>query len=1600
MKNFTLFLTTFLMTLLSIHAWSLEIPPKAPERKSLEEQPNLIINGDFSDGLTSWTTFIADFAGVSASIAVTNGEAAITNIAGAGGEVWFVQLNQVLTPAQIGALQVGETYKASFQARSTTAGRQLRLYFGEDGGGFQSINVTDFSISTEMTTYEATFVVGTTFGSMKFGFEMGRSNDPVFIDNVSLVRTEASDDPPATGGGFNLPVTFDDEEINYILDDFGGAVSEVVTDPTDPTNRVARTIKGADAADFAGTTVGGTAGFSSPIPFAPGATTMSVRVWSPIAGIPVRLKVEDSRDNTISVETEARVTQAETWQTLVFDFSNEAFGTAAINFTRSYNMASIFFDFGTSGEAVGAARTYFWDDMEFGGEVGEDSGSILLPITFENDIDWSTVITNFDGGELTVIDNPDTNGNESAKVGRMVKNAGAVFAGSFIRLDQTINLNNGTEFRALVWAPRVGSRMLLKFENPLNPAQQFEQEVTIPVANEWVEVSFDMSGANPAFTFRNVVLIFDNGTVGDGSANFTWFVDNIRQIDATGGFGGPTLPLTFEEDIAWDAFFDNFAGGELSVIDNPDTDGNPSAKVARMVKNTGEVFAGSVIRLGEDIDFSRGTDFNIQVWAPRPNTRMLFKIENATDGGQFFEQEVTIAESNQWVDLSINMSGANRAFTYRKIVLIFDNGTVGDGTSNFTWFVDNISQEQGEGPGIGTLTLPVTFEDEDIDYELTDFEGATSEIVVDPTNPANRVAQTTKSETAALFAGTTIGGTAGFANPIPFAAGATFMNVRVWSPVAGIQVRLKVEAANDPTISVETEATVTRASGWQTITFNFANQATGTAAINFANSYNKATIFFDFGRTGQEVGEARTYFWDDLAFGIGQDEDPGTPTDGPVLPLTFEEDIDWDSFITGFEGGELTVIDNPDTNGNPSAKVARMVKNEGAVFAGAFIDLSEPINFAQGSEFIAQVWAPRANTTMLFKFENSANPAEEFEQNVTIPTASTWQDITIDMSGANPAFRYDRVVLIFDLGTAGDGSANFTWFIDNIRQGGDVEPEPEVPTTNLIINGNFADGLNSWTPFIADFAGVSANVAVTNGEAAITGITGAGGEVWHVQLNQIFTPAQIALLEIGETYKVSFQARSTVEGRQLRMYFGEDGGGFRSIEVTDISLGTAMQTFEVTFEVGATYDAMKLGFEMGLSNDPVFIDNVSMVKEGGDEPEPEVPTSLVINGDFADGLNSWTPFIADFAGVSANVAVTNGEAAITNIAGAGGEIWHVQLNQIFTPAQIALLEIGESYRVRFQARSTVEDRQLRMYFGEDGGGFRSIEVTDVSLGTQMQTFEVTFEVGATYDAMKLGFEMGLSNDPVFIDNVSMVKIVTELRAQSITFIDIPAQLAGGNPIELEATASSGLAVSFTAESENISIEGNVVTLLAAGRATIVATQDGNNEFRPAAPVTRTFCINPLRPTITLSGEGSANTVLTSSASAGNQWFRNGIAIEGATGQTFTVTNQGSYTVAVRVDDCVSEPSEAINLIVNSNRIQRPREISVFPNPVETYLQIRGVSESVSSVEMVDMTGRVNNIVFEQSNDGIRANVANLAPGMYVVRIQEGNRSYAVKVLKK
>ncbi len=313
----------------------------------------------------------------------------------------------------------------------------------------------------------------------------------------------------------------------------------------------------------------------------------------------------------------------------------------------------------------------------------------------------------------------------------------------------------------------------------------------------------------------------------------------------------------FEENQ--DVSFTGWPNPPVTII-NPDASGiNTSDSVAEFVRSE-EAWAHALCELDGTISFDEGTTFTIKVWAPIVN-EMLFKLESS-DGSSALENFQTIEDTEEWVEMSFDFPEAESG-VYSKIVIFFD---AGNSTDN-TYYFDDVEGPGYTGGGSGgtPVDLPVTFDNEDVDYALTDFGGNESEIVEDPTDATNMVAQTIKTAEAETWAGTTVGGTQGFEAPVPFEEDATVMTVAVWSPTADTPVRLKVEDASNAEISVETETTTTVAEAWEVLEFDFSEEAEGTAEINFDNTYNKASIFFNFGTDGATAGE-QTYYWDDMIF--------------------------------------------------------------------------------------------------------------------------------------------------------------------------------------------------------------------------------------------------------------------------------------------------------------------------------------------------------------------------------------------------------------------------------------------------------------------------------------------------------------------------------------------------------------------------------------------------------------------------------------------------------------------------------------------------------------------------------------------------------------
>jgi hypothetical protein len=152
----------------------------------------------------------------------------------------------------------------------------------------------------------------------------------------------------------------------------------------------------------------------------------------------------------------------------------------------------------------------------------------------------------------------------------------------------------------------------------------------------------------------------------------------------------------------------------------------------------------------------------------------------------------------------------------------------------------------------------------------------------------------------------------------------------------------------------------------------------------------------------------------------------------PVLmPINFES-ATLNYAFTNFGGANTTVVNNPNVNGvNGSAKVAKLTKNTGSeVWAGSFIELGSPINFATMQKIKIKAWSPQSGITVKMKLENLANPNINTEVDVTNTTSNAWEDLVFDFTGINNANNYQRVVLFFNFGNAGTG---LNYYFDDVE---------------------------------------------------------------------------------------------------------------------------------------------------------------------------------------------------------------------------------------------------------------------------------------------------------------------------------------------------------------------------------------------------------------------------------------------------------------------------------------------------------------------------------------------------------------------------------------
>lgn len=380
----------------------------------------------------------------------------------------------------------------------------------------------------------------------------------------------------------------------------------------------------------------------------------------------------------------------------------------------------------------------------------------------------------------------------------------------------------------------------------------------------------------------------------------------ILLILLTVSFGySQTLPLDFETATTWT----NFDGGEVTTIANPQSNAdNNSANVGQMVKNAGQVWGGSSLILSSPMDFNANNTFSMKVYTIKANTKVLLKVENSANGGINYEKEVTMTTTNAWETLTFDYS-AIPANTYDRIVLIFDLGTVGDGSANFTYYFDDITLFDNGGTAT-VVTLPFNFSDP---AQLMTGDNCVTSLTTDAGNDVLQVigggqlydnAQIVFSQNVDLSDSAN--------NTITF-------RVKALAPLTSGNHLFKFESGSDGDASVELPFTTT-GTDWQTVSLDFDN-----APGDNPGNYSKMVIFTDFNNT-----ESGTYLFDDIAGGTNVSPTPDLEEQSPTPTTPNAEVLNIYSDTGGFTNnwtsdytfGERTLVDTDNSAGvNEAMKI-------------------------------------------------------------------------------------------------------------------------------------------------------------------------------------------------------------------------------------------------------------------------------------------------------------------------------------------------------------------------------------------------------------------------------------------------------------------------------------------------------------------------------------------------------------------------------------------------------------------------------------------------------------------------------------------------------
>jgi PKD repeat protein len=255
---------------------------------------------------------------------------------------------------------------------------------------------------------------------------------------------------------------------------------------------------------------------------------------------------------------------------------------------------------------------------------------------------------------------------------------------------------------------------------------------------------------------------------------------------------------------------------------------------------------------------------------------------------------------------------------------------------------------------------------------------------------------------------------------------------------------------------------------------------------------------------------------------------------------------------------------------------------------------------------------------------------------------------------------------------------------------------------------------------------------------------------------------------------------------------------------------------------------------------------------------------------------------------------------------------------------------------------------------------------------------VTFNTPGTYTITLTAYNGTLSN--------TYTHSITINPLPNISIAATPTNICSGSSSILTASGATNYQWSHSLGTNS------TVTVYPSSSTTYTVTGTTNGCSATATSFINVFA-SPQAPTISIISNNPI--ILQSSATSGNQWYKDNNIIPGATNQTYQVVANGTYFVKLTSNGCTSASSNSILINTLSINDYNSDEITIYPNPAQDILYIQTNNTFVEAL-LYDNLGRLITSTNEH-----QLNLDNVTNGVYnlIIKLQDKVISLPVMIKK-